>query len=108
MLDSFQAGLARVLMCVFAKFYKIVVRKGKFILELRHPSAEFPSPCSLDCLAGCWLTGTQGSKARSSSPNGQGSPRPPLGNSPEEDIFTGKGEDTCAMREREGEKAPDY
>lgn len=67
-LDSFQkeARLVKVLMCIFATFYKSVVKKGKFILALLHSSAEFPAPCSLAGLAGCWLTATRGREAQSS------------------------------------------
>jgi hypothetical protein len=57
-LGSFQntAQLEEVLICIFVKSYKIVVRKGKFTLDILHSSEEFPLPCSLGCLAGCWLT----------------------------------------------------
>lgn len=45
-----------MLTCIFARAYKIVVRKGKFILEVFHSSAEFPLLCLPDSLAIRWMT----------------------------------------------------
>lgn len=45
-----------MLTCIFVRACKIVVRKGKFILEVFHSSAEFPLLCLPDSLAICWMT----------------------------------------------------
>lgn len=49
-------------MGLFAKFYKTVVRKGKFTLDLVHSSAEFPPPAPAPPgwrLAACSQGGTE-------------------------------------------------
>lgn len=74
---SEERQLAKVLMCVFAKFYKIVVGKGKFMLETLHSSAEFPLPYLPGCLACCWLAVTgAGTKPRAHVQIQEVAPRP--------------------------------
>lgn len=85
-----------MLMCIFAKFYKIVV-KGKFILEHLHSSADFPWPCPPDGLTGSWLTVPGQGKPRARVPVWRLPLAPQLGHPPEEAVWSGKAK-TCAVQ----------